>query len=284
MRRISLCLIVIAIPLIVATHVEARGFCQCVSNYNGQVVIEKCVSDFNECRSKICPPFKVGAYEPNPSEFVCPTSQPQPQPQPQPDPPGLIEVWGPKTLVAPCTSETCNQCCYHNNGEAAAIIPANARIFKTRGYISPLMDPNGQMSPCDSDDCDYGGFFMAPIIRSAPAPLGWAGPSLKVGETFIVQPFKNWSHNRQRSIQLQVRYTLPTQAEIQATQEAIDAVNAAVERVFRSHFVQKGQTLRSIALLYYGNALAWPRIAEANKDVVKDPARLSIGQIIRIPF
>jgi hypothetical protein len=275
MRRIALSFTFALIATITVGRLEARGFCTCTSN-SGQIVIQKCVKDYSEC-SGVCAGFHLSGYEPNPSESVCPSPhQTQPQPQPQ-LPHNLLEIKGPKVLVAPCTSQTCDQFHYHNNGEAAAIIPANANVFKTRGYISPLENPNGALSPCDTEDCTYAGFFMAPILRTAPLPLGWPGPSLGAGQIFIVQPFKNWSHNRSRSIQLIVQYTLPTTS-------ATDITAGNATSIYRQHVVRKGQSLSSIALLYYGNVLAWPKIAEANQGDIADPRVLRIGQIIRVPF
>ena len=49
------------------------------------------------------------------------------------------------------------------------------------------------------------------------------------------------------------------------------------------HEVQKGETLSKIARHYYGDASLYPKIFEANKDVLKDPDKIQIGQRLRIP-
>src|SRR5919109_1025918 len=51
----------------------------------------------------------------------------------------------------------------------------------------------------------------------------------------------------------------------------------------REHIVAAGHTLSHIALMYYGNALRWEKIYEANKSVMKNPHYLYIGQKIFIP-
>ena len=48
--------------------------------------------------------------------------------------------------------------------------------------------------------------------------------------------------------------------------------------------VVSGDTLSAIAKRYYGNANAYPRIFEANREVIKDPNLIYPGQKIRIPL
>ncbi len=49
------------------------------------------------------------------------------------------------------------------------------------------------------------------------------------------------------------------------------------------HEVKKGETLSKIARHYYGDASLYPKIFEANQDVLKDPDKIQIGQRLRIP-
>ncbi len=49
------------------------------------------------------------------------------------------------------------------------------------------------------------------------------------------------------------------------------------------YVIQKGDTLSAIAKRFYGNANAYPRIFEANREVIKDPDLIFPGQKIRIP-
>ena len=49
------------------------------------------------------------------------------------------------------------------------------------------------------------------------------------------------------------------------------------------HVVEKGETLSKIAERYYGDASLYPKIFEANRDVLKDPNMIRIGQKLRIP-
>ena len=47
--------------------------------------------------------------------------------------------------------------------------------------------------------------------------------------------------------------------------------------------IVSGDTLSAIAQKYYGKASAYPRIFEANREVIKDPDKIYVGQKIRIP-
>lgn len=47
--------------------------------------------------------------------------------------------------------------------------------------------------------------------------------------------------------------------------------------------VVKGDSLSGIAKRFYGNAMKYPKIFEANREVVKDPDLIYPGQKIRIP-
>ncbi len=49
------------------------------------------------------------------------------------------------------------------------------------------------------------------------------------------------------------------------------------------HEVKSGETLGKIAQRYYGDASLYPKIFEANKDVLKDPNMIRVGQKLRIP-
>ena len=48
--------------------------------------------------------------------------------------------------------------------------------------------------------------------------------------------------------------------------------------------IQSGDNLSSIAKRFLGNASAYPKIFEANREVIKDPDKIYVGQKIRIPL
>jgi nucleoid-associated protein YgaU len=49
------------------------------------------------------------------------------------------------------------------------------------------------------------------------------------------------------------------------------------------HVVEKGETLSRISKKYYGDPNLYMKIFEANKDVLKNPDLIRIGQKLRIP-
>ena len=49
------------------------------------------------------------------------------------------------------------------------------------------------------------------------------------------------------------------------------------------HVVAKGDTLSKIAEQYYGDATLYPKIFEANRDILEDPNKIKPGQKLRIP-
>jgi len=50
------------------------------------------------------------------------------------------------------------------------------------------------------------------------------------------------------------------------------------------YIIQKGDTLSKIAKHYYGDANKYPRIFEANREVIKDANLIFPGQKVRIPM
>ncbi len=76
-----------------------------------------------------------------------------------------------------------------------------------------------------------------------------------------------------------------------AAQQQLDALVAQNQRFLQPpteaeytlYTVQPGDSLSKIALHFYGKAQLWNIIFEANRDVLSDPAQLSVEQILKIP-
>ena len=49
------------------------------------------------------------------------------------------------------------------------------------------------------------------------------------------------------------------------------------------HAVVSGDTLGKIAKHYYGDAMKYPQIFEANKPMLSHPDKIYVGQVLRIP-
>src|SRR5436190_22490849 len=65
---------------------------------------------------------------------------------------------------------------------------------------------------------------------------------------------------------------------VDATAQAATSGNAQ-----RTYTVQSGDTLSKISKQFYGNANEYTKIFEANRDVLKDPDKISSGQTLKIP-
>jgi nucleoid-associated protein YgaU len=65
---------------------------------------------------------------------------------------------------------------------------------------------------------------------------------------------------------------------------ADDKAKPAAENPYTQHYeVQKGDTLSKIAQQFYGDKMLYPKIFEANRDILSDPNKIKPGQKLRIP-
>ena len=63
--------------------------------------------------------------------------------------------------------------------------------------------------------------------------------------------------------------------------QASPGLTSATEH--RTHAVAAGETLTGIAKHYYGDASKFNKIFEANRDQLKDPDKIKVGQKLKIP-
>ncbi|KIP80455.1 MULTISPECIES: LysM peptidoglycan-binding domain-containing protein [unclassified Stenotrophomonas] len=61
------------------------------------------------------------------------------------------------------------------------------------------------------------------------------------------------------------------------------SVDSTAEVVDATYTVEKGDTLSKIAKQHLGDANAWNRIFEANRDQLDDPDRIQPGQVLKLP-
>jgi nucleoid-associated protein YgaU len=58
----------------------------------------------------------------------------------------------------------------------------------------------------------------------------------------------------------------------------------AADNPYAQHYVvQKGDSLSKIAEQFYGDKMLYPKIFEANRDILTDPNKIKPGQKLRIP-
>ena len=74
------------------------------------------------------------------------------------------------------------------------------------------------------------------------------------------------------------------QAKPAPTGTASTGKDAPVEAKVEYYVIESGDTLGKIAKRYYGNAMAYPKIFEANREIIHDPDKIFVGQKIRIPI
>jgi len=61
------------------------------------------------------------------------------------------------------------------------------------------------------------------------------------------------------------------------------SVDTTAEKVGGTYTVQKGDSLSKIAKQELGDANAWQKIFEANRDVLDDPDKIFPGQTLTLP-
>ncbi len=71
--------------------------------------------------------------------------------------------------------------------------------------------------------------------------------------------------------------------ELLARKDAKPKVVVPEERAPQKYVVVAGDTLSVIAKKVYGDADRWKEIFEANKDTIKDPNTIHVGQELVIP-
>jgi nucleoid-associated protein YgaU len=72
-------------------------------------------------------------------------------------------------------------------------------------------------------------------------------------------------------------------ADIQVTGGPAAASGAGAGASARTYTVQAGDTLSKIAKEHLGNANAYMKIFDANKDQLTDPDKIKPGQVLKIP-
>ena len=65
--------------------------------------------------------------------------------------------------------------------------------------------------------------------------------------------------------------------------EVVADIKADKKDLFGMYTVASGDTLSKLAQRFYGDAKRYPAIFDANKDVLKDPDKIQVGQKLRIP-
>ncbi|MDD5561225.1 MAG: LysM peptidoglycan-binding domain-containing protein [Candidatus Omnitrophica bacterium] len=62
-----------------------------------------------------------------------------------------------------------------------------------------------------------------------------------------------------------------------------EPIAETMDQSFESYTVGKNDTLQKISKKFYGTTRKWPKIYEANKDILRSPDKLYAGQTLKIP-
>lgn len=90
-----------------------------------------------------------------------------------------------------------------------------------------------------------------------------------------------WGQANSQETREKVILVLGNTAGIATVDDRMTVVVPEPEAQF--HTVVKGEYLSKIAKKYYGNAMKYPVIFEANKPMLTDPDKIYPGQVLRIP-
>lgn len=96
----------------------------------------------------------------------------------------------------------------------------------------------------------------------------------------------------ERNGKLHFKGTVATQDQANKIWDAIKTIptwsqdvvaDIQARQTSRTYTVQSGDTLSKIAKAELGDAHAYPRIFEANRDQLSDPDKIKPGQVLKIP-
>jgi nucleoid-associated protein YgaU len=87
----------------------------------------------------------------------------------------------------------------------------------------------------------------------------------------------------QKDVVADIRVTGGAATSRAAAPAAQPAATSGVAAATRTYTVQPGDTLSKIAKEYLGNANAYMKIFEANKEQLSDPDKIRPGQVLQIP-
>jgi nucleoid-associated protein YgaU len=115
--------------------------------------------------------------------------------------------------------------------------------------------------------------------------LGFQGAATQEGDKLH---FKGTVHSEDEKNQIwNAIKTIPTwQNDITSDITVVpqpQAVGTSGSAAARTYTVKSGDTLSKIAKEFYGDANAYHRIFEANRDTLHDPNKINVGQVLNIP-
>ncbi|MDD5506608.1 MAG: LysM peptidoglycan-binding domain-containing protein [Candidatus Omnitrophica bacterium] len=116
--------------------------------------------------------------------------------------------------------------------------------------------------------------------------------------TAPAEPTERKTTRTTRVFEIELGFTKPSQAKCPSVtpmessmeepaaisqEEAPQSEDIITKQGFESYTVGKNDTLQKISEKFYGTTKKWPKIYEANKNILRSPDKLYAGQTLRIP-
>lgn len=149
---------------------------------------------------------------------------------------------------------------------------AGAKLFNRK-------DDASKPSEIESKQAENLEKHRAFLLRQVVLALGIEVKNLDIqlnGETAVIKGTTESQADREKII-----LAVGNVEGIAQVDDQMEVVNPEPEADF--YTVERGDSLSKIAKKYYGNAMRYPEIFEANKPMLKDPDKIYPGQVLRIP-
>ncbi|PHR69162.1 MAG: peptidoglycan-binding protein LysM [Lutibacter sp.] len=119
-------------------------------------------------------------------------------------------------------------------------------------------------------------------LRNAVETLGFEVADLNIGVEDDVATV--WGEAANQATREKVVLVIGNTEGIASVDDRMTVALAEIEEpAAQFHTVASGDTLGKIAKTYYGNAMKYPVIFEANKPMLSHPDKIYPGQVLRIP-
>jgi LysM repeat protein len=128
------------------------------------------------------------------------------------------------------------------------------------------------------------------FVSGAPAPAPAETPKreIKVVEIelfpWLHKPSEREAERARKEKRKKAESSVKTPVAAPAEEEPeVSEQPVAPSPAIREYKVQPNDTLQKISQKFYGTYGKWRRIYDANADVLRDPNRLRVGQVLKIP-
>ncbi len=100
------------------------------------------------------------------------------------------------------------------------------------------------------------------------------------------EPAERKTTRTTRVVEVELGFAKKSSARFSSTTPLATSIEESTDNVnqdFEQYTVGKNDTLQKISKKFYNTTKKWPKIYEANKDILRTPDKLYTGQTLRIP-